>query len=108
MRLGAEAALTVLEGGEELPPTVVCLEGNLVVKKSLMENVAKVMSTIIKISAICKLDCDNYFFFYSVSVFWCNNETGLSILLSVLIFTRQAICEPPGFSEIQNCTFDIS
>ena len=42
MRLGAEAALTVLEDNGDKQPQVVCLEGNLVVKKSLMENVEKV------------------------------------------------------------------
>ena len=42
MRLGAEAALTVLEDDGEKPPQVMCLEGNLIVKKSLLENVEKV------------------------------------------------------------------
>jgi len=41
MRLGAEAALTVLEDDGEKPPQVMCLEGNLIVKKSLLENVEK-------------------------------------------------------------------
>ena len=42
MRLGAEAALTVLEDDEEKPPQVMCLEGNQIVKRSLMESVEKV------------------------------------------------------------------
>ena len=42
MRLGAEAALTVLEDVKDMPPQVVCLDGNQIVKKNLMENVEKV------------------------------------------------------------------
>eukprot|EP00795_Rhopilema_esculentum_P008053 gene8053-13967_t len=41
MRLGAEAALTVLEDVKDMPPQVVCLDGNQIVKKNLMENVEK-------------------------------------------------------------------
>ncbi len=43
MRLGAKAALTVLEEANDRPPQVVCLDGNQIVKKSLMECVEQVL-----------------------------------------------------------------
>ena len=43
MRLGAEAALTILEeDADKRPPQVMCLDGNRIVKKSLMEMVEAV------------------------------------------------------------------
>ena len=43
MRLGAEAALTILEeDADKRPSQVMCLDGNRIVKKSLMEMVEAV------------------------------------------------------------------
>lgn len=41
-RMGAEAALAVLEARTDTPPSVICLDGNKIVKKPLMECVEKV------------------------------------------------------------------
>ena len=41
-RMGAEATLAVLEAKKYTPPSVVCLCGNTIVKKPLMECVEKV------------------------------------------------------------------
>ena len=40
--MGAEAALAVLDADEESPPSVICIDGNQIVKKPLMECVERV------------------------------------------------------------------
>ena len=40
--MGAEAALAVLDADEHSPPSVICIDGNQIVKKPLMECVEKV------------------------------------------------------------------
>ena len=40
--MGAEAALAVLDANADTPPCVICLDGNKIVKKPLMECVEKV------------------------------------------------------------------
>ncbi|XP_031570311.1 ATP-dependent 6-phosphofructokinase, muscle type-like isoform X3 [Actinia tenebrosa] len=42
-RMGAEAALAVLEANSYTPPSVICLDGNKIVKKPLMECVEKTL-----------------------------------------------------------------
>jgi hypothetical protein len=41
--MGAEAALAVLDADEESPPSVICIDGNQIVKKPLMECVERVL-----------------------------------------------------------------
>lgn len=43
-RMGAEAALAVLDADEHSPPSVICIDGNQIVKKPLMECVEKTLS----------------------------------------------------------------
>ena len=43
-RMGAEAALAVLDADEESPPSVICIDGNQIVKKPLMECVERTLS----------------------------------------------------------------
>ena len=40
--MGAEAALAVLDADEHSPPSVICIDGNQIVKKPLMECVERV------------------------------------------------------------------
>ena len=40
--MGAEAALAVLDADEDSPPSVICIDGNQIVKKPLMECVERV------------------------------------------------------------------
>ena len=52
-RMGAEAALAVLEAKPETAPCVICLDGNKITKRPLMECVEKVcMSMFICVGAI--------------------------------------------------------
>ena len=43
--MGAEAALAVLDADEHSPPSVICIDGNQIVKKPLMECVEKVRNS---------------------------------------------------------------
>ncbi|XP_028405982.1 ATP-dependent 6-phosphofructokinase, liver type-like [Dendronephthya gigantea] len=43
-RMGAEAALAVLDADEDSPPSVICIDGNQIVKKPLMECVERTLS----------------------------------------------------------------
>ena len=42
-RMGAEAALAVLDADKDSPPSVICIDGNQIVKKPLMECVERVL-----------------------------------------------------------------